>query len=135
MNDAPTSPEFLLLFRNTQVEQRLSRDEAREAMGRLNAWLDRWTTRGAIKGAQPLGSEGKVISGARQRIVADGPYSEAKEAVGGYVLIQAADFDDAMAIAGEWPMLDYDCVVEVRPVLAQCATMALVNEELAAAGA
>jgi hypothetical protein len=135
MSDLSTSPQFLLLFRNTQHENRLSPGEMREAMVRLIAWLDRWTERGAIKGAQPLASEGKTISGARQRVVADGPYAEAKEAIGGYVLIEAADFDEAMAIAGEWPMLDYDGIVEVRPVLAQCPAMAQVKEELAAAGA
>ena len=30
---------------------------------------------------QPLGDEGRVISGARQRAVADGPFAESKEAV------------------------------------------------------
>jgi hypothetical protein len=134
MQAPTTKPEFLLLFRNTRLEERLSMQEMHEAIGSLGAWLDRWSAQGAIKGAQPLANDGKVISGARARVVADGPYAEAKEAVGGYVLVEAADFDEAMAIAAEWPMLDYGAVVEVRPVLAQCATMALVKGELAAVG-
>jgi hypothetical protein len=105
-----------------------------EAMKRLSAWLDRGSASGVIKGAQPLGNEGKVISGSH-RVVADGPYAESKEAVGGYVLVEASDFDEAMAIAREWPMLDYGVVVEVRPVLALCPAMAQVQGELAAAEA
>ena len=130
MSTTATKPEFMLLFRNTALERRLSPDEMTEAMQRLNAWLERWSASGYIKAGQPLSYEGRTISGAKQRTIADGPFAEAKEAVGGYVLVQAADFDEAMAIAGEWPLLDYDCVVEVRPVRVQCPTMEEVGMEL-----
>jgi hypothetical protein len=123
-------PEFMLLFRNTALEQRLSAEEMPKAMQRLNGWLERWSRSGHIKGGQPLSYVGKTISGARQRTVADGPYAESKEAVGGYVLLQAASFEEAMTVAGEWPLLDYDCVVEVRPVRVQCPTMEEVGMEL-----
>ncbi len=138
MNDpiaTPEKPEFLLLFRNTQLEKRLSTEEIQEAMRRLNEWLGRWSERGQMKAGQPLGDEGKVISGTRQRAVADGPFAEAKEAVGGYVLVEAADFEEAMKIAGEWPLLDYDATVEVRPVLKQCATMERLGMQLTPLGA
>lgn len=123
-------PEFMLLFRNTALERRLSPSEMPEAMHRLNAWLERWSVSGHITGGQPLSYEGKVISGATTRTVADGPFAESKEAVGGYVMVQAADFDEAMKIAGEWPLLDYECVVEVRPLRLQCPTMEEVGMEL-----
>lgn len=127
--------EFMLLFRNTQLEKRLSTDEMQEAMRRLNDWLGRWSERGQMPGGQPLGDEGRVISGAKQRAVADGPFAEAKETVGGYVLVLAADLDEAMKIAGEWPLLDYDASVEVRPVRKQCATMEQVGMKLVELGA
>jgi len=130
MSTTAAKPEFMLLFRNTALERRLSPDEMTEAMQRLNAWLERWSASGHLKSGQPLSYEGKTISGAKQRAVADGPFAESKEAVGGYVLVQAADFDEAMTIAGEWPLLDYDCVVEVRPVRVQCPTMEEVGMEL-----
>lgn len=130
MSTTAAKPEFMLLFRNTALEQRLSPDELTEAMQRLNAWLERWSASGHLKSGQPLSYEGRTISGAKQRTIADGPFAEAKEAVGGYVLVQAVDFDEAMTIAGEWPLLDYDCVVEVRPVRVQCPTMEEVGMEL-----
>ena len=134
MNTPATQSEFLLLFRNTQLEKRLSIDEMQEAMTRLNDWLGRWSERGQMPAGQPLGDEGRVISGGKQRMVADGPFAESKEAVGGYVIVRAADWDEAMAIAGEWPLLDYDATVEVRPVRKQCATMEQVGMQLVELG-
>lgn len=127
--------EFMLLFRNTQLEKRLSPDEMQEAMRRLNDWLGRWSERGQMPGGQPLGDEGRVISGVKQRAVADGPFAEAKEAVGGYVTVLAADLDEAVKIAEEWPLLDYDASVEVRPIRKQCATMERVGMQLVELGA
>ena len=134
MNTPESRSEFLLLFRNTQLEKRLSTDEMREAMQRLNVWLERWSQRGNIRSGQPLGDGGKVISGAKQRTIADGPFAEAKEAVGGYVIVQAEALEEAMEIAGEWPLLDYDAVVEVRPIHQQCAAMERVGMRLAEVG-
>ena len=130
MNATVHQPEFMLLFRNTQFEQRLPAEEMTEAMQRLNVWLERWSASGHIKSGQPLSYDGKIISGAKQRTVADGPFAESKEAIGGYVLVQAVDFDEALKIADEWPLLDYDGIVEVRPVRVQCPTMEEVGMEL-----
>jgi hypothetical protein len=46
--------------------------------------------------------------------VTDGPFAETKEALGGYYLIEAADLDQALAVAREVPMRFGG--VEVRPV-------------------
>ena len=46
-------------------------------------------------------------------VVTDGPFAESKEALGGTFLIEAADLDEALAIAREVPA---GIGVEVRPV-------------------
>jgi len=46
--------------------------------------------------------------------VTDGPFAETKEALGGYYLVEAADLDQALAIAQEVPMRFGG--VEVRPI-------------------
>ena len=51
----------------------------------------------------------------RDDIVTDGPFVETKEALGGYYLIEAADLDQALAIAKLCPARFGG--VEVRPVL------------------
>jgi len=47
--------------------------------------------------------------------VTDGPFSEAKEVLGGFNLIEAKDIDEAVRIAAEFPWARTGCV-EVRPV-------------------
>ena len=47
--------------------------------------------------------------------VTDGPFAETKEALGGYYLIEAADLDEAVAVATQVPARFGG--VEVRPVL------------------
>ena len=45
----------------------------------------------------------------------DGPFAEAKEVLGGFNLIEAADMDEALRIAAGFPWAATGCV-EVRPV-------------------
>ena len=45
----------------------------------------------------------------------DGPFAEAKEVLGGFNLIEAADMEEALRIASEFPWTAVGCV-EVRPV-------------------
>jgi len=47
-------------------------------------------------------------------IVTDGPFAETKEALGGYYLVEAADLDEALALAKQIPMPFGG--VEVRPI-------------------
>ena len=50
-------------------------------------------------------------------VTTDGPYAETKEALTGYYLIEAADLDEAVAIAARIPAA-WGGAVEVRPVIA-----------------
>ena len=47
--------------------------------------------------------------------VTDGPFSEAKEVLGGFNLIEAADMNEAVEIAKEFPWARTGCV-EIRPL-------------------
>jgi hypothetical protein len=51
----------------------------------------------------------------RGDVVTDGPFAETKEALGGYYLIEAADLDQALAVAKLCPAGFGG--VEVRPVM------------------
>jgi hypothetical protein len=50
-------------------------------------------------------------------IVTDGPYAEAKEVLGGFFLIEAADLDDATKWASKIPAAWNGGKVELRPVV------------------
>jgi hypothetical protein len=47
--------------------------------------------------------------------VTDGPFAETKEALGGYYLVEAADLDEAIALAKQIPVLGG--ALEVRPIM------------------
>jgi hypothetical protein len=47
--------------------------------------------------------------------VTDGPFAETKEALGGYYLVEAADLDEAIALAKQVPVIS-GCL-EVRPIM------------------
>jgi hypothetical protein len=51
-----------------------------------------------------------------KRLVTDGPFAETREHLGGYFLVEAANLDEALAIAGRLPGAKKG-TVEIRPVL------------------
>ncbi len=55
----------------------------------------------------------RVRDGKRQ--VTDGPFAETREQLAGYILVQANDLDEAIAIAAEHPVARIG-TVEVRPL-------------------
>nr|WP_235948957.1 YciI family protein [Candidatus Frankia alpina] len=64
---------------------------------------------------QPAGTATSIRKDAAGTFTAtDGPFAETKEALGGYYLIEAADLDEALAVAKQVPALFGG--VEVRPV-------------------
>ena len=130
-----TKTEYMLLFRGTHWDKDLSPEELQKVMGQFMAWFERLTQEGKVKVGQPLAREGKIVSGKKTRQVADGPFAESKEAIGGYFLLQVADLNEAVEIAKGCPVLDYGSTVEVRPVAEQCPTMQRANQQLAHATA
>jgi hypothetical protein len=124
MNTETTTSEYILLFRGPHWDRGLSTDELQRAMDKVMAWFEGLNERGKIKGAQPLGGQGRVISGTDGRFVVDGPFTETKEAVGGYLVLQADSFREAVEIARGNPALRYGVSVEVRPILAECPVFA-----------
>ena len=45
-----------------------------------------------------------------------GPYSESKELLGGYYMIEADTYDKAVELARDCPQLEYGGTIEVRQV-------------------
>lgn len=49
--------------------------------------------------------------------VGEGPYAEIKSSIGGLFLIKAKDYDEAVAIARECPIIKYGAVIEIRQAI------------------
>jgi hypothetical protein len=50
------------------------------------------------------------------RVVTDGPFAETREQLGGYFIVDAADLDEAIAIAGQIPSARVG-TIEIRPII------------------
>lgn len=84
----------------------LSPEEQQAEVAHHMAWFERHRER--IRGGEELGwpRETRVVRRrAGQPVVTDGPFAESKEVLGGFVVIDAADLDEAVRIAAEWPSL------------------------------
>ncbi len=115
-----TKSQYLLLFRGTDWHKGLSPEEMQAVAGEWMAWFKRLTDRGTAIAGSPLEPEGRLVSGKNGRVVADGPFAESKEAIGGYFLLQVPSLEAAVAIAKECPGLPHGAKVEVRPVGERC---------------
>lgn len=109
----------MLLFVGMDWHKGLSPEQTQKVSEQWMAWFKGLTQQGKAVAGHPLGFEGKGVSG-KDRTVTDGPFAEAKEAIGGYFMLDVATLDEAVAIAQQCPGLPYGVKVEVRPVLAEC---------------
>jgi hypothetical protein len=69
----------------------------------------------ALDGLHPQSAGSRVSFSGGRGTVKDGPFTEAKEAVGGYWMIQVKSKEEALEWASRAPMQDGD-VIEVRQV-------------------
>jgi hypothetical protein len=112
--------QFLYLYRmNDDARQAAmgSSEQAQQSMQRWMTWMRDLEARGHLKDrGQPLDRTGKVVRG-QQKTVTDGPYTEAKDLVGGFTIVEARDIDEAVQLSHGCPILDGGGSVEVRPVM------------------
>ena len=101
-------PKFLFIFRHSTAPQsRPSPEEMQVLAGQWHAWMQKFSA-SILPGGDGLKPGGRLV---RAGIVTDGPYVEAKEFVASFSLIQAENYDAAVAIAKECPGRN---VIEIR---------------------
>lgn len=83
--------------------------------------IEEWVERHDESGARVLGDRLRPPTNAKtvrvrngELLVTDGPFAESKEWIGGFDVIEAADINEAIAIAAGHPMA-YAGRIEVRP--------------------
>lgn len=133
-NASPEKIDYLLLFRGTNWDKGLTDEVRMKVVADWYAWFDRLNAEGRCSGGHPLQESGKVVTGKKGRTIADGPFAESKEAVGGYFYLHVTDEAEAIAIAQQCPGLDYGVVVEVRPIADMCSVRVRVQEYLTRTG-
>ncbi len=85
---------------------------------KYNDWADGLQQSGHLVGLNKLREDpGKNIVGfGANQVVTDGPYAETKELIGGYWIVNAANYDEAVKLASTCPSLEFGSRVEVREV-------------------
>jgi hypothetical protein len=95
-----------------------SPEEQAQQMQEYNAYTEMLRDRGIYLGGEalqpnPTATTVRVEDG--RTIITDGPFIEAKEALGGFYLIEARDLDEALQLAAACPGAKLGAI-EVRPI-------------------
>ncbi|MEC5142438.1 YciI family protein [Chitinophaga sp. 212800010-3] len=106
--------EFVLIFRHSNNTHAAPSPE--QMQERMN-WM------AGIAAQNKLADKGNRLSATNSKtvrpnnVITDGPYTEIKEFVAGYMIVKAASIDEAVLLAMENPILKMGGNVEVRAVL------------------
>jgi hypothetical protein len=109
---------MLLLHEKPAAFADVGGDEMKAVVAEYKSWGDSLNSRGILHGSQKLKDEGGRHLAARGKeiLVTDGPFAEAKEVLGGYFLVEARSYDEAVEMAKTCPHLKYEGRIEIREV-------------------
>lgn len=111
-------PQYTYLFRDSgDAFAKLSPSEIQATIARYMAWFDRLRQDGKLVGSHKLRDrEGRVVRRkSADVIVADGPFVEGREVVGGLFISEAPTYEEALKVVADCPHLDFGSI-EVREI-------------------
>jgi len=114
--------KYVLMYTNRpDLDAAVPPERMADVMKAVYAWFGEHEASFADGGAELLGPETATTvrgDGGGDRVVVDGPFSEAKENIGGFSIIDVADIDQAIALVKTWPLLELQgSSVEIRPMV------------------
>ena len=105
--------KFMLIF-HAGIKQDASPQDIQNNMGQWMSWMEKLHKEGKYVSGEPLLPGGKLVTG--KTAVTDGPYTEGKEVVGGFVVIHAGSIEEAVEECSNYPDFEYGGQVQVRRV-------------------
>jgi hypothetical protein len=113
--------KYVIMFTfDPELDAQVPADRMQGLYGRAYQWYTDNAAQIAEGGAQlqPVETATTVKYGQSGTVLVDGPFSEAKEVVGGFSVIDVPDMDAAVALVRTWPFLELPgWGVEIRPIL------------------
>ena len=94
--------KFMLIFQGIKSSEKPSAQQMQENMGKWVAWIDKLAKAGKYVSGEPLQATGKIITGSN-KTVTDAAFAEGKEIIGGYFIVNATDYDDAVSLCDDYP--------------------------------
>lgn len=109
---------MLLLHDDPTTFTRMSPEEIQKVIEKYVGWSTKLREAGVLLAGDKLTDEpGRVLRGRNGAVrVTDGPYTETKEVLGGYYLIEAPSYEAAVDRSRDCPHLEYGGTIEVRQV-------------------
>ncbi|TMI62507.1 MAG: hypothetical protein E6H07_13900 [Bacteroidetes bacterium] len=107
--------KFMFIFQGSEPTER-SPEAMQAHMGKWIAWIDNLAKAGKYVAGEPLFPGGKLVSGKNKPVI-DGPYTEGKEVVGGFFIVNAESMDEAVEMSKDCPDFEIGCSVQVRQVM------------------
>lgn len=112
-------PKYILFLHDDMATlATISPDEMQRVIAKYQAWSAKMAEAGRLAGGEKLRDEGgKHLKGTGGKLVVrDGPFAEAKEVVGGYFVIEARDYAEAVRLCEDCPHLELGGRIEVREI-------------------
>lgn len=114
-------PQFMLISMYDMSEAadvELSPEMIQSIIQKYFEWNTKLQESGKLVGVNKLvDGAGKRLKGfGEKQVVTDGPFIETKEVVGGYWIIDVADYDAAVAMAQDCPTLEFGGFLEIREI-------------------
>ena len=107
--------KFMLIFHGGQYDG-LSPEEMQGMMGKWFTWIEKLSKTDQYVTGEPLLPGGKDVKNGGS-LVTEGPYTEGSEVVGGFFIIKAKDYNEAVAICKDYPDYEFGGYVQVRQVM------------------
>ena len=111
-------PRFMMLIYPNITEEQYEQGVSAEDAALMNTFNESLTQAGvllALDGLHPASKGARITQSSGRKTVTDGPFTEAKELVGGYWLIDVKSKEEAVEWASRAPINEGD-VIEVRQV-------------------
>jgi hypothetical protein len=110
---------LLMIYNNPATYEAWSEDQRDELFSTVDVVMKDLTESGELIGGQGLAdaSTAKTVR-VRNGVLAttDGPFAEAKEQLGGYLIVECETEERAVEIAASWPDAKY-FAIEVRAIM------------------
>ena len=107
--------KFMLIFHGG-LGPESSPEEMQANMNKWMAWVDQLAKAGTYVSGEALHRGGKLVKGQLSNVT-DGPFTEGKEVVGGYFIVNAASYEEAVAICAGYPDFELGGSVQIRKVV------------------
>jgi hypothetical protein len=115
--------KYLMLIKHAEIHGRQVPPQA--LMDAMGEFVGEGFKSGVLKdtaGLKPTAEGFRIRSSKKRLTVSDGPFTEAKEVIGGYAMVDVPSREEAMKVAEQfmelhrvhWP--DFECECEVRPL-------------------